>query len=166
MLKNLQNVFFILLLPAFHCCFLQFLSSFNDRFVIHFFIAAVLFQLLSKLRPETKQKKKERLRARAQARVEGKQEEITKKAPVVRSGVNLVTKLVEQKKAQLVVIAHDVDPIEIIIHLPALCRRFKVWFQNFNKGFVGEGKSYFYLVIVRTLVKFSLYSAFCSFKCI
>lgn len=29
------------------------------------------------------------------------------------SGVNTVTTLVESKKAQLVVIAHDVDPIEV-----------------------------------------------------
>lgn len=31
------------------------------------------------------------------------------------SGVNTVTTLVENKKAQLVVIAHDVDPIEVSI---------------------------------------------------
>lgn len=29
------------------------------------------------------------------------------------SGVNTITTLVENKKAQLVVIAHDVDPIEV-----------------------------------------------------
>lgn len=29
------------------------------------------------------------------------------------AGVNTVTSLVESKKAQLVVIAHDVDPIEV-----------------------------------------------------
>lgn len=29
------------------------------------------------------------------------------------SGVNTVTSLVESKKAQLVIIAHDVDPIEV-----------------------------------------------------
>lgn len=28
-----------------------------------------------------------------------------------------------QGKAQLVVIAHDVDPIELVIWLPALCRK-------------------------------------------
>ena len=40
----------------------------------------------------------------------------------VKCGLNHVTKLVESKKAQLVVIAHDVDPIETIVWLPALCR--------------------------------------------
>ena len=32
---------------------------------------------------------------------------------MVRHGVNTVTTLVEKKKAQLVVIANDVDPIEV-----------------------------------------------------
>ena len=35
------------------------------------------------------------------------------RAPVVRHGVNTVTTLIEKKKAQLVVIANDVDPIEV-----------------------------------------------------
>lgn len=34
--------------------------------------------------------------------------------------------LVESKKASLVVIAHDVDPIELIVFLPALCRKMGV----------------------------------------
>ena len=34
-----------------------------------------------------------------------------------------MTTLVEQKKAQLVAIAADVDPIEIVLHLPSLCRK-------------------------------------------
>ena len=35
------------------------------------------------------------------------------RVPVVRHGVNTVTTLIETKKAQLVVIANDVDPIEV-----------------------------------------------------
>lgn len=31
-----------------------------------------------------------------------------------------------QNKAQLVVIAHDVDPIELVVWLPALCRKMEV----------------------------------------
>lgn len=34
------------------------------------------------------------------------------------SGINTVTTLVENKKAQLVVIAHDVDPIEVSMLQP------------------------------------------------
>lgn len=34
--------------------------------------------------------------------------------------------LLAQSKAQLVVIAHDVDPIELVVWLPALCRKMEV----------------------------------------
>jgi large subunit ribosomal protein L7Ae len=34
--------------------------------------------------------------------------------------------LIEAKKAALVVIAHDVDPIELVVFLPALCRNLKM----------------------------------------
>merc|ERR1712002_1080244 len=88
--------------------------------------ATQLFKLLDKYRPETKQAKKERLRERAAARAEGKEDAPTKRAPVVRHGVNDVTTLVEKKKAQLVVIANDVDPIEMVMFLPALCRKMGV----------------------------------------
>lgn len=40
----------------------------------------------------------------------------------VRKGVNEVTKSVERKKAKLVVIAEDVSPAEIVMHLPKLCK--------------------------------------------
>ena len=69
--------------------------------------------MMDKYRPETKQQKKERLGARAEQRTKGKDDVPTKRPLTVRSGVNTVTTLVEQKKAQLVVIAHDVDPIEV-----------------------------------------------------
>jgi len=85
--------------------------------------ATQVFRLLDKYRPESKQQKKARLRLRAEQRVEGKEDAPTKRPPVVRSGINTVTSLIEQKKAQLVIIAHDVDPIELVIFLPALCRR-------------------------------------------
>merc|ERR1712001_617929 len=88
--------------------------------------ATQLFKLMDKYRPETKQAKKERLRERAAARAEGKEDAPTKRAPVVRHGVNTVTTLVEKKKAQLVVIANDVDPIELVMFLPALCRKMGV----------------------------------------
>ena len=38
----------------------------------------------------------------------------------------------EQSKAQLVVIAHDVDPIELVVWLPALCRKMNVPFAIVN----------------------------------
>jgi large subunit ribosomal protein L7Ae len=89
--------------------------------------AVQLFKLLTKYRPETRQEKKGRLYAIAQAKVDGKDSEAETKKPVVaKYGINHVTGLVESKKAQLVVIADDVDPIEIVVWLPALCRKMGV----------------------------------------
>merc|ERR1719309_376743 len=88
--------------------------------------AIQLFKLLTKYAPETKVQKKARLRARAEQRVEGKEDVPTKRPPIVRSGVNTVTSLIESKKAQLVVIAHDVEPLEIVLYLPSLCRKMGV----------------------------------------
>uniref|UniRef100_A0A2K5IGG7 60S ribosomal protein L7a n=1 Tax=Colobus angolensis palliatus TaxID=336983 RepID=A0A2K5IGG7_COLAP len=56
----------------------------------------------------------------------GKGDVPTERPPVLQAGVNTVTTLVENKKAQLVVIAHDVDPIELVVFLPALCRKMGV----------------------------------------
>jgi ribosomal protein L7Ae-like RNA K-turn-binding protein len=50
----------------------------------------------------------------------------TKKPVYAKYGLNHVVALVEAKKAALVVIAHDVDPIELVIFLPALCRKMGV----------------------------------------
>eukprot|EP00249_Psilotum_nudum_P008432 c21264_g1_i1 orf=1388-2176(-) len=88
-------------------------------------LAASLFRMLLKYRPEDKAAKKERLLKRAQAEAESKTVE-TKKPIVVKYGINHVTYLIEEAKAQLVVIAHDVDPIELVVWLPALCRKMGV----------------------------------------
>ncbi|KAL5102179.1 hypothetical protein RYX36_006506 [Vicia faba] len=87
--------------------------------------ATSLFKILLKYRPEDKAEKKDRLLKRAQAESEGKTIE-TKKPINVKYGLNHVTYLIEQNKAQLVVIAHDVDPIELVVWLPALCRKMEI----------------------------------------
>ncbi|XP_013664716.1 60S ribosomal protein L7a-2-like [Brassica napus] len=88
-------------------------------------LATQLFKLLMKYRPEDKAAKKDRLLKKAQAEADGKPSE-SKKPIVVKYGLNHVTYLIEQNKAQLVVIAHDVDPIELVVWLPALCRKMEV----------------------------------------
>lgn len=85
--------------------------------------ATQVFRLLSKYQPESKLEKKQRLKDIAAAKVEGKELAKTKKPINVKYGLNHVTALVENKKAQLVLIAHDVDPIELVVWLPALCRK-------------------------------------------
>ncbi|KAI3871649.1 hypothetical protein MKW92_042790 [Papaver armeniacum] len=83
------------------------------------------FKMLLKYRPEDKAAKKERLLKRAQAESEGKTVE-AKKPIVVKYGLNHITYLIEQNKAQMVIIAHDVDPIELVVWLPALCRKMEI----------------------------------------
>jgi large subunit ribosomal protein L7Ae len=83
-----------------------------------------LFKLLEKYRPETKRERKLRLKQRAEEQAKtGKPDRPTKRPNGLRSGMNTVTTLVEKKKAQLVIIAHDVEPIELVLHLPTLCRK-------------------------------------------
>ncbi|BEJ11293.1 hypothetical protein CspHIS471_0107150 [Cutaneotrichosporon sp. HIS471] len=87
--------------------------------------ATQVFQLLNKYKPESTQEKKARLQAEAEAKTKGEKTE-TKKPVVVKYGLNHVVALVEAKKAQLVLIADDVDPIELVVFLPALCRKMGV----------------------------------------
>ena len=47
---------------------------------------------------------------------------------LVHFGLNHVTTMIEQQRAKLVLIASDVDPIELVLWLPALCRRMGVPF--------------------------------------
>jgi len=92
--------------------------------------ATQMFKLLNKYRPETKQEKKVRLEATAKATAEEKEKEKeakeSKKPLFVKYGLNHCVALVEAKKASLVIIAHDVDPIELVVFLPALCRKMGV----------------------------------------
>merc|ERR1712086_1130820 len=85
-----------------------------------------LFRLLTKYRPESQAEKKERLVATAEA--ESKNQDVSKssKPKHIKYGLNHITDLIESKKAKLVVIAHDVDPVELVVWLPALCRKMDV----------------------------------------
>ncbi|KAK5805302.1 hypothetical protein PVK06_032955 [Gossypium arboreum] len=78
--------------------------------------------------PEDKASKKERLLKKAPAEAEGKSAE-SKKPIVLKYGLNhqwFSLFWLVQNKAQLVVIVHDVDPIELVVCLPALCRKMEV----------------------------------------
>lgn len=48
--------------------------------------------------------------------------EIAKKTGKIKRGINEVTKSIERGVARLVVVALDVNPKEIIMHLPLLCK--------------------------------------------
>merc|ERR1712178_216108 len=93
----------------------QFSNTFDKR------QASQLFRLLNNLKPETKTEKKERRTEQAAKVAEGGAAS-SKKPVSVKMGLNHVTTLIEEKKAKLVVMAHDVDPIEVIVWLPSLCK--------------------------------------------
>jgi large subunit ribosomal protein L7Ae len=88
--------------------------------------ASNLFRLMARYRPESDAEKKQRLVATAAA--EAKNQDVSKgsKPKHIKYGLNHITELIESKKAKLVVIAHDVDPIELVVWLPALCRKMDV----------------------------------------
>ncbi len=48
--------------------------------------------------------------------------EIARKTGKIEKGINETTKAIERGVAKLVVIAEDVQPVEITQHLPALCQ--------------------------------------------
>lgn len=54
--------------------------------------------------------------------------ELARDSGKLRKGTNEVTKLVERGEAQFVVLAEDVNPPEILMHMPALCDERKVPF--------------------------------------
>lgn len=90
--------------------------------------ASTLFKLMLKYRPETRSEKKRRLYLKAKDEVDKKEchKDTTTKPKFLKFGLKHVTHLVEQKKAKLVIIAHDVDPIELVVWLPALCKKMDV----------------------------------------
>jgi large subunit ribosomal protein L7Ae len=52
--------------------------------------------------------------------------QIAAKTGAVRKGTNETTKAVERGQAKLVIIAEDVDPPEVVAHLPLLCEERKI----------------------------------------
>lgn len=52
--------------------------------------------------------------------------EVARNSGKIKKGMNEVTKAVERGSAKLVVIATDIDPPEIVMHLPPLCDEKKI----------------------------------------
>jgi len=90
--------------------------------------AAEAFRLFSSYCPETKAEKKERLRGMAERVKNGEKVEKVAPPPMIKYGLKHVTTLIEEKKAKFVLIAHDVDPIEMVLWMPALCRKLEIPF--------------------------------------
>lgn len=82
-----------------------------------------LFKFALKYKPETMIERRKRLKAEAEAKLKDPKAPASLPSPRLYCGAQRVFRLVEQKRAKLVLIAHDVDPIEIVLCLPALCRK-------------------------------------------
>jgi large subunit ribosomal protein L7Ae len=93
--------------------------------------ASNVFRLLAHYRPESRPEKTKRQKAEAAKQVKdekkGEQKlDAANKPLFIKYGLSHITNLVENKKAKLVVIAHDVEPVELVVWLPALCRKMDV----------------------------------------
>jgi large subunit ribosomal protein L7Ae len=51
---------------------------------------------------------------------------VAKDGGKVKKGVNETTKAIERKTAQFVVIAGDVSPEEVVVHIPMLCKEHSI----------------------------------------
>lgn len=85
-----------------------------------------LMKFALKYKPESKMEKRARLRKEAEAKVKDAKAPAAPKRAELKCGIQRVTRLIEQKRAKLVMIAHDVDPIEVVLFLPALCKKMEV----------------------------------------
>jgi len=100
--------------------------------------AVPVFKLLEKYRPETHAQKVDRLKGAAETKAAGAAADDAKRPRHIKYGLNHITYLVENQKAGLVAIASDVDPIELVVWLPALCRKMGVPYVVVNnKGRLG-----------------------------
>ena len=85
-----------------------------------------VFKLLKKYAPETR-KERARLKAAAESKAKDPKKTGSTKAPLAAvTGIQEVTRAIEKKQAKMVVIACNVDPIELVLWMPALCRAQKI----------------------------------------
>lgn len=100
--------------------------------------ATELFKLLAQYRPESKGEKNDRLKKLADAKASGSDATPTAPPAVVKYGLHHVTTLIEAKKAKMVIIASDVNPLELVLWMPALCRKLDIPYCIVNnKGRLG-----------------------------
>merc|ERR1719510_2399097 len=83
--------------------------------------------LFKKYSPPSKASRKQRLRDIAKAKANGEEYAVAKEYQI-KFGLNHVTNLVQRKQAAVVLIAHDVMPLEMVIWLPTLCYKMGVPF--------------------------------------
>lgn len=101
------------------------IAQFLPPCVAHRGLAQEAFALFKKYSPPSKAERKQTLKAIAAAKAEGKEADIQRKIQV-KYGLKHVTNLIQKKQAQAVLIAHDVEPLELIVWMPTLCHKMEV----------------------------------------
>ncbi|EPY39295.1 large subunit ribosomal protein L7Ae [Angomonas deanei] len=86
-----------------------------------------LLKLVKKYAPETRKTRRDRLRKAAEEKKQDPKKTVSTKAPLsVITGLQQVTRAIEKKTARMVVIANNVDPVELVLWIPTLCRANKI----------------------------------------
>jgi len=86
-----------------------------------------LLKLIKKYAPETRKERRARLSAVAAEKTKDPKKTVATKRPVaVVTGLQEVTRAIEKKTAKLVVIGNNVDPLELVLWIPTLCRSQKI----------------------------------------
>jgi len=86
-----------------------------------------VLKLFKKYQPLTRMEKKQKLKTLAETKSKGT-EIVSEYQHQIKYGLNHVTNLIQRKKAQIVLIAHDVEPLELVIWLPTLCYKMGIPF--------------------------------------
>jgi large subunit ribosomal protein L7Ae len=86
-----------------------------------------VLKLLKKYAPENRKERAERLNKVAAEKKKNPKSTLTTKAPIAAvSGLQEVTRAIEKKTAKIVLIANNVDPLELVLWMPTLCRTNKI----------------------------------------
>jgi len=86
-----------------------------------------LLKLVKKYAPETRKERRTRLAKAATEKAADAKKTVSTKRPLsVVTGLQEVTRAIEKKTAKLVVVANNVDPIELVLWVPTLCRAQKI----------------------------------------
>lgn len=86
-----------------------------------------VLKLVKKYAPEGRKERRERLKKAASEKAADSKKTVNTKAPTaVLSGIQEVTRAIEKKTAKLVIIANNVEPLELVLWMPTLCRKSNV----------------------------------------
>jgi large subunit ribosomal protein L7Ae len=86
-----------------------------------------LLKLVKKYAPETRKERRERLKKVAEEKAKNPKKTVNSKKPTcVASGIQEVTRAIERKTAKMVIIANNVEPLELVLWMPTLCRSQKI----------------------------------------